>query len=216
MSEMSLILESWRGFVNEQDSEVSVGQFIEAFAKYMPNAAQKVLGNKLFQNALKISSSVAAGIATGGAGGALGGAVVGELFSKIADAADPLAKMMADAAKKQVSDEDRAGLDNYWDIDDAYEKLIGGMNSSVGKDFIKELYVEYVAAFTKFKDLEKEAKARGEDSAELLNLPLTSIGITMSADEFFKHMIAGKEPGAELASMGGDKVAVQKINEGLK
>jgi len=217
MSEMKLIMEGWRGFINEEP-EVTVGQFVEAFAKYMPGYAQKILGSKLFKIALGGTLGLAAGVvaapgvATVGGLSLLGGTVVSELFGKIANAADPLGKIMADMARKQVPDNQRAGLDNYYDIDDSYENLIGGMRSPVGEDFAKELQMEYTAAFTKFKDLEQEAEARGEDASQLLGLPLTAIGITKSASELFQNMVAGEED-IEPSSMGGEKVQVQTLSE---
>ena len=207
-------MEGWRGFINEEP-EVTVGQFIEAFAKYMPGPAQKILGSKLFKLALGGGLALVGGVASGPAGaklGLVGGTIVGALFQKLADAAAPMGRIMATIARKQVPDNQRAGLDNYYDIDDSYENLIGGMRSPVGEDFAKEIQMEYTAAFTKFKDLEQEAEARGEDASQLLQLPLTAIGLTKSASELFQNMVAGEED-VEPSSMGGEKVQVQTLSE---
>ena len=228
---MKLIMERWDKYLVEQSPtpEVTVGEFVEAFKKYNPGVLKKVLGNKLFQRVLGIGAGLAAGAAataaipavaagTVAAAGAVAfGVTVEQVFGKIADMAPQLGDWVEEMSRRQVDDDSRAGLDLYYDIDDSYEKLIGGMDSPVGKDFSELLKSEYQTAFEQFRVLQKaisdEPDTADKDrlSAELLASPLSKIGINKSADVLFKHMLSGADTSAKAASMGDEKVTVQKI-----
>jgi len=232
MSEMKLIMERWDKYLVEQSPtpEVTVGDFVEAFQKYKPGVLKKVLGNKLFQRVLGIGAGLTAGAATSAAlpvlpaAAAAGtvtavalGITVEQAFGKIADMAPQLGNWVEAMSRRQVDDDSRAGLDLYYDIDDSYEKLIGGIDSPVGKDFSELLQSKYQAAFEQFRVLENAIKAISDTeeknrlAAELLASPLSKIGINKSADALFKHMLSGADNNAKAASMGDEKVTVQKI-----
>ena len=47
-------------------------------------------------------------------------------MGKVAEKSTELARFMAEMAKRQVDDDARSGIDNYYDIDDEFETLIVG------------------------------------------------------------------------------------------
>ena len=171
MSEMKLITENWRGYLNEEAKEPTVAEFLETFAKQDP---------KSFMNILKVGARQVASIAGGAlvatAAGTAAGAVAGpvgagaaavgyaagsklaeeglsRIFGRVAEKSTELARFMAEMAKRQVDDGERAGIDNYYDIDDEFETLIGGMDSDLGEVFTEVLFNIYRKAFANIDEV---------------------------------------------------------------
>jgi|2_EtaG_2_1085320.scaffolds.fasta_scaffold40548_2 hypothetical protein len=166
MSEMKLITENWRGYLNETAQEPTVAEFLQTFAKQDPKSFMNILKVGARQVAsiaggalVATAAGTAVGAATGGAGG-IGGAALGyaagsklaeeglnRIFGRVAEKSTELARFMAEMAKRQVDDGERAGIDNYYDIDDEFETLIGGMDSDLGEVFTEVLFNIYRKAF---------------------------------------------------------------------
>jgi hypothetical protein len=202
MSEMKLIMEGWDKFLNEDADSPTVSEFLTIFAKQHPRS----LGNILKLGARKIASigtgilvGTAAGTATGGLGGVVAGAAatkiteeaLNQIFGAVAQHSGELARFMVQMAQGQVDDSSRAGIDNYYDIDDEYEELIGGMESDLGKKYTKELFDFYKRAF------------EGVDEAEDGDKPLSDF-LALTANDYFRRYVKNK-------SKSGVGVAVKKV-----
>jgi hypothetical protein len=171
MSEMKLITENWRGYLKESAQEPTVAEFLQTFAKQDPKSFMNILKVGARQVAsiaagglVGAAAGTLAGAATGGIGGGVGataGYAVGSklaeqglerIFGKVAEKSTELARFMAEMAKRQVDDDARSGIDNYYDIDDEFETLIGGMDSDLGNTFTEVLFDIYRKAF---KDIDE-------------------------------------------------------------
>ena len=132
------------------------------------------------------------------------------MIDRLAGSGEAIAKAVTARAREQVPDDKRAGLDLYFDIDDGFENMIGGMDDKIGKEFIKYgLYVDYLDAFNQIK-AEKERIETEQELQAFLAKPLREIGIDKTANELFKAMMRG-EDGMELPSMDSERVAVKEI-----
>ena len=222
MSEMKLIMERWNKYLVEEENGITIGDFHDGMLKFMPGTMQKILGSKAFKwivtaggtTAAALGASAAAPAAATGAavlGGVAGNISLGWLIDKIANSGDEIAAAISVRARKQVPDNKRDGLALYYDIDDGYEKMIGGINSELGKEFIKDgLYVEYSTAFSRIKS---DIAAIGNDLPAVqayLDQPLSAIGINKTASQLFKDMLKG-EDGMSFPSMDNRKVDATPI-----
>jgi hypothetical protein len=187
MSEMKLIMESWRGYLNEApQADPTVGEFLETWGKQSPKSAKKIFG-KLAKVLIGVGTGLATGAATGGLGAAAGVAAgtgagkvaeqaVGQLFDWIAGkGGDQMAKFLATMADQQVPDDQRTGLAIYYDIDDSYEKLLQGMDSELANKYQKSLFAYFNRAF--------ERMGTAEPSEKL------SKYLSMTADEYLKKFL---------------------------
>ena len=69
MSEMKLIMERWDKYlVEEEGGEVTIGDFFDAFASYMPSTFSKIVGSSAAKIAVSGGAGLFATIATGGLG----------------------------------------------------------------------------------------------------------------------------------------------------
>jgi hypothetical protein len=224
VSEMKLIMERWDKYlVEEEEGEVTIGDFFDALNKAMPNAFQKALGGVWDKKTIAVVAggglSAVLGLTTGGLSttaqvgiGALSSALLNKGIDQLTTSGGVFAKAIAKLAKdSQVSDSNRTGMANYFDIDDGYENMIGGIDSEIGEEFVKNgLYIDYLDAFEKIK----KAKDRfGDDEDALkafLALPIREVGIDRTASQLFKAMMRG-EDGMSLPSMDNRKVDATPI-----
>ena len=214
MSEMKLIMERWDKYlIEEEGGEVTIGDFFDAFAKYMPSTFSKIVGSSAAKIAVAGGVGLFATIATGGLGAVATVAaapLINKMIDRLAGSGEAIAKAVTARAREQVPDDKRAGLDLYFDIDDGFENMIGGMDDKIGKEFIKYgLYVDYLDAFNQIK-AEKERIETEQELQAFLAKPLREIGIDKTANELFKAMMRG-EDGMELPSMDSERVAVKEI-----
>ena len=199
IKDMKLIMENWRGYLKEAPEDPTVAEFLAVFAKQHPRSFSSILKigarqvASIAAGALTATAAGAAvgaatgGIATVGAGavGYAAGAKVSEevlnrIFGKVAEASAPLARFMVQMAQRQVDDDNRAGIDNYYDIDDEYENLIGGIDSELGQNFTKHLFNTYERAFANIDETEDGAK------------PLKDF-IAYNANDYFKRFLLSKK-----------------------
>jgi len=193
---MKLLMESWRAYINEDQAQPTVAEFLTVFAKQNP---------KSFQNVLKLGArqvaSIAGGILIGGAasalvGGATGGVglagtgaavaagtkvseeLLNRIFGRVAEKSGEIANFMVQMSRRQVDDDERAGIDMYYDIDDEYENLIGGIDSELGGRFTTELFDTYKNAFANIDD---------EDADK----PLSQF-LTKTANGYFQEFMRNK------------------------
>jgi len=214
MSEMKLIMERWDKYlIEEEGGEVTIGDFFDAFAKYMPSTFSKIVGSNATKIVIAGGAGLFATIATSGVGAVASVAaapLINKIIDRIAGGGEVVAKAVTARAIKQVPDNKRAGLDLYFDIDDGFENMIGGMDDKIGKEFIKYgLYVDYLDAFNQIK-AEKERIETEQELQAFLAKPLREIGIDKTANELFKAMMRG-EDGMQLPSMDNERVAVKEI-----
>ena len=184
MNKFKLIMENWRGYIEEQEGrEPTVGDFIQAMAKSHPKVMQRVLGAApkvvagIAVGALVAGAAApaaaAAGVAAVGAGAAAGSAaakgaelITGELATQImnrfASKSATLGKWMVNTMRKNIPDSQRKPIDVYFDLDDDVASLIkgGAKTSPLFEKFANELAAEFQLKLDKM------------DGTEDLNTPL--------------------------------------------
>ena len=197
--DMKLIMESWRqNVLQEEEAGPTVGEFLTIYAKKEPKKWRTWLGG-----AAKLTAALAGGIlvgtatgaATGGLGTAAGGVagavaastvgeqVVSMIFDKIADVSTDIAKDML--SKLNTPDDERQGVDSYFDLDDKYEKLLQGLDTPLAKELQQKLFQYY-------KIKVKELTNQSEADPEIKNKPLSEF-LEVTANEFFKKFIRDQE-----------------------
>jgi hypothetical protein len=160
MSEdMHILMENWRGYLDEQAGEPTVNDFLQAMAKHKPSVLRKVLGL-----GSKMVAGIAAGALVGATGGAaagvaglaatgvasaLGGEAITQIVGKVADKAPALARWAYGMMRKGVPDESREPIDHYFDLDDELRALITGGtgDSPLFQKFAKGLAKKHQEAF---------------------------------------------------------------------
>ena len=195
MSEMKLIMENWRGYLNEAPQEdPTVGEFLATWAKQSPSSAQKIFGKAAkwiaglgvgitagtvataATSGLAAPVAGAAGLAVGAAAGKVSEQAVSQLFEWIAGkGGDQMAKFLATMADQQVPDGERTGIAIYYDIDDNYEKLLQGMDSELANKYQKHLFEYFKRAF------DRMAGASPGDSL--------STYLSMTANDYLKKFL---------------------------
>jgi hypothetical protein len=210
MNDMKLIMENWRGYLNEApQADPTVGEFLETWGKQSPKSAKKIFGKLakvLVGVGTGLATGAAAGTASGGAAAGLGIAAgaasgkvaeqaVGQLFDWIAGkGGDEMAKFLAMMADQQVPDDQRKGLAIYYDIDDPYEKLLQGMDSELANKYQKALFGYFKEAFEKMG-------SAPDPNAKLSNY------LKLTANEYLKRFLFK-------TSASGVGVRVQANREG--
>ena len=192
---MKLIMESWRqNVLQEEEAGPTVGEFLTIYARKEPKKWKSWLGG-----AARLSGAIAGGIlmgaagaaVTGGLGGAAGaaaGSAVGEqvismVLDKIADASGDMAKDML--SKLNTPDDQRQGVDSYFDLDDKYEKLLQGLDTQLGKELQQKLF-EY------YRIKVQELTSQLEADPEVANKPLSEF-LETTANQFFQKFIKDQE-----------------------
>ena len=190
MSEMKLIMEGWNKFLNEEAYNHTVSEFLTIFAKQNPRGLRNILklsarkiasiGTGIFVGtATSTVLTPAGGAAAGVAASKISEEVLNQIFGAVAEHSGELARFMVQMAQGQVDDNNRAGIDNYYDIDDEYEKLIGGMDSDLGKKYTKELFDMYKRSFAEI------------DEAADGDKPLSDF-IAYTANDYFQKFVRKK------------------------
>ena len=191
MSEMKLIMEGWRAYLNEApQNDPTVGDFLKTWGKQSPKSAKKIFGKLakvLVGVGVGVATGAAAGSVTGGVGVAAGGvagaaagkaaeAGVGQLFDWIAGkGGGEMAKFLATMADQQIPDDQRTGLAAYYDIDDSYEKLLQGMDSGLANKYQEALFEYFKRAFESMGEADPREKL--------------SKYLSMTANEFLKKFL---------------------------
>ena len=188
IKDMKLIMENWRGYLNETAQEPTVAEFLQTFAKQDPKSFMNILKVGARQVAsiaggalVATAAGTVVGAATSGVGGIGAGALgyaagsklaeegLNRIFGKVAEKSTELARFMAEMAKRQVDDSKRSGIDNYYDIDDEFETLIGGMDSDLGTAFTEILFNIYRSAFADINEAEDGPKPLSDYLAATAN-----------------------------------------------
>lgn len=169
-------------------TEPTVGDFLSTWQKQNPKSVQKILG-KATKYILSLGTGLAAGAIAGPAGAAVGagaGALAGklsgealnQLFGLLASKSGELAKFMVAMSDRQVPDDQRTGIDLYYDVDDEYEALLQGMDSKLANEYQKELFKYFKNSFLQM--------ARAEPSDSLKDY------IGMTANVYLQNYLADK------------------------
>jgi len=156
-------MENWRGFLNEAEEGPTVGEFLASWQKQNPKSIQKIFGKAAkwvvgltvgaaagtLAGGATAGVGAAAGVAAGAAAGKLSEEAVNQLFGFIAGkASGGLAKFMISMSERQVPDDQRSGIDLYYDLDDEYEALLQSMDSDLANAYQEKLYVYFENAFS--------------------------------------------------------------------
>lgn len=192
MNDMKLIMETWRGFLNEEapapGADPKVKDFLKLYAKQKPKAMQRALGITA-----KWTAGIAVGLLVGAAAGATtagigsaAGVVAGGAAAKAAEQAvgmiyDKLAERSGDMANSLMAylntpDDSTDPLAAFFDIEDEYVKLVQGLDSDLGKKFQKELFSYYSRVFEEVDEV--------ADGDKLL-----SDFLKVTANEFFQRFL---------------------------
>lgn len=153
------------------NSNPTVGDFLATWQKQNPSSMQKILGKYAKHIGALVAGAgigAASGALTGGLGTALGGTAgaavgaklgeeaVNRLFSIIAKKSGELAQFMIKMSDSQVPDDQRSGIDLYYDLDDSYEKLLQGMDTPLANAYQKELFKYFNTAFESMEGIDKD------------------------------------------------------------
>lgn len=176
MSEMKLIMESWRGYLTEAE-EPTLADFIEAMAKYDTKGKGKGRLRKILGIGAKAMTAIAmghfSGVAAAGVGvaaaaglganltGALSDEAIGQIMEKIALKSPNIIKKMFNAVSRNVPDDQRAPIDRYFDLDDETAALIKGgeKTSKLFQKFASELADHHMKKFQELDDVETGEQA---------------------------------------------------------
>ena len=180
-NDMKLIMESWRGVIQEQTTYPpdSVFQFLEDLTTSTGSEksieekivkALKITDDKLDQNKVtKVTKAIAekgfflgfgllVGIATGGFSVILG-AALGVLVDSLMSGAYAQVKSLVDVFNIPDADRSQYPTSELWDISDDLIKVLKGPNNEFDRDEFKgvaEVYVDIIKVLKNLKDKQEQ------------------------------------------------------------
>jgi len=187
---MKLIMESWRGYLNEAQ-EITVGGFLDLLqAQAQQGTLQKLVSSKASKFiAFAVGTGLTALIPGGqGPQAALGGAVAGVAIDKLADHLRKSLPKMLLALKDLPDDQTQGTAFEKFDLDDEAQALTRGGEKKDGpilQEFSKFLLKKYEGIF---------GGGRDTLSDENLNKPLSDF-LSSNANEYFNEFLENEAQG---------------------